>query len=427
MEKLSRPQSTERATKSGVKKFMEWQQKHASTCDLATVTPEELNNILRKFYAEVKHKDHKKGKSLTPSSLTGLRASLHRHLIAAPLLRPFNIIKDKEFTTANNMFAARCRLYYKAGNEKPQHKPCIEKGDLEKLGKYFSSWNNNPQVLVEALWFNLCYFFGRRGREGWTEMTKDTFEVKCDSEGHKFVSMKKTEVTKNHQGGHKQIDQDYCDIRMYGQGVDIYEFYISKANSECHRLFQTPNHYSCNAVTNWFRKEPMGKNTLSKIMQRISQNAGLSKSYTCHSVRATTISTLFRAGVSTQEIMSITKHKNQKSLSHYIDDMSEQQKRGCSSVLGNAMQGNIDTNDDMVVSTGEIATIPSATITPTADGMVAIPLVSEPTSFIIEPPVQTTNAQPVSMNTMSSSNFDIMDRLFNNGTFHNCQFNFNLK
>ena len=253
MEEVSRPESTFKATKSGIKKFMDWLVKHERNCDLATVSAEELNSILRKYYAEVKHTDHKKGKKLTPSSLTGLRAALHRHLTAAPLLRPFNIIKDKEFIAANNMFAARCRLYFKSGNEKPQHKPCIEKGDLEKLDQYFSGWNSNATVLVEAVWFNLCYFFGRRGREGWAEMTKGTFDVNTDSEGYKFVSMRKTEATKNHQGGHKQCDQDYGVVRMYGQGVEIYEFYMSKINSQCHRLFQTASRFS-GSCDQWFRK-----------------------------------------------------------------------------------------------------------------------------------------------------------------------------
>jgi len=42
---------------------------------------EKLNEVLRKFYAEVK--TEKKG-MLTPSALTGIRAALHRGILAAP-------------------------------------------------------------------------------------------------------------------------------------------------------------------------------------------------------------------------------------------------------------------------------------------------------------------------------------------------------
>ena len=71
---------------------------------------------------------------------------------------------------------------------------------MRRLGKYFEDYTKYPEVLMEALWFYLCYFFGRRGREGWPAMTKKTFEVNIDSEGKKYVSMSKTECTKNFQG-----------------------------------------------------------------------------------------------------------------------------------------------------------------------------------------------------------------------------------
>ena len=74
------------------------------------------------------------------------------------------------------------------------------------------------------------------------------------------------------------------------------------------------------------------------MMQRISKKAGMSCVYTCHSVRASTITTLFRAGVSTQSIISITKHKSTSSLNHYIQGLSAQQKRDCANVLSTAME-----------------------------------------------------------------------------------------
>jgi hypothetical protein len=330
MEESSKPSSTKRATLYGVKKFSDWLNKRSKVCDFHTVTKEELNELLRKFYAEVK--SSKQGCSLTPSTLTCLRAAIHRHITSAPYNRPFNIITEQEFTSANNMFAARCKLYFKAGNKKPQHKPCIGDGDMEKLGQYFSAWNNNPSVLVEACWFYLCFHFGRRGREGWAVMTKDTFVVKQDTEGHEYVTPTVTETTKNHQGGNKQKDIDYSDQRMYGPAVDIFKFYISKLNPKSNRLFQTPLR-TFQFSAHWYSSEPMGKNTLCEIMKAISRKAGLSCIYTCHSVRTSTITKLYQAGISPQSIIAITKHKNIPSLTHYIEDISTEEKRECSSIL----------------------------------------------------------------------------------------------
>ena len=79
-------------------------------------------------------------------------------------------------------------------------KKVIEKGDMTKLGQYFKNWGAAPDVLLEASWFFLCFYFGCRAREGWACMT---FTIKKDSDGNEYVTMNITETTKNHQGGHK--------------------------------------------------------------------------------------------------------------------------------------------------------------------------------------------------------------------------------
>ena len=266
LEENARPSSTVKSTEYGMKKFSDWLSRRDKCIDFHTVSAEDLNEILRKFYAEVKLSS--KGGSMSPSTLTCIRAAIHRHITAAPFYRCLNIIKDREFSPANNMFIARCKLFFKSGNKKPEHKKSIDKADMKKIGEYFNKWNTSPDILLEACWFFLCFYFGRRGREGWVAMTKKTFTVVCDSSGNDYVHTDITETTKNHQGGHKQGDLDYSDVRMYGPGVEIFKFYLSKLNEECGRLFQTPmKNFYLNG--RWYKNIPMGKNTLSTIMQQI--------------------------------------------------------------------------------------------------------------------------------------------------------------
>jgi len=158
----SKPVNTKKCTNWGMNKFFIWLNKRNILVDLKTVTEEKLSEVLRKFYAEVK--TEKKG-MLTPSALTGIRAALHRGILAAPYEREFNLITDKSFIQANVMFNARCKLYYKANKVKPQHKAAIEKCDMNLLNQYFSDLLTNPVKLQEYVWFTLCFHFGRRGRE----------------------------------------------------------------------------------------------------------------------------------------------------------------------------------------------------------------------------------------------------------------------
>lgn len=180
IEQKAQAKSTKKATEWGLKKFDKWCEKRAIKVDLKTIDKKELNKILRKFYAEVKTE---KGQALTPSALTGIRAAIHRHLTSAPLSRNVNILQDSDFMSANKMFEAKAKLFTKEQNVKPKHKPSIEYGDMEKLNKYFMEGQNNgiwrnPEKLVEFVWFSLCYHFARRGREGWRELNKQSFEIK---------------------------------------------------------------------------------------------------------------------------------------------------------------------------------------------------------------------------------------------------------
>ena len=249
-------------------------------------------------------------------------------------------MKEKEFLSSNQMFTARCKLHLKAGNPKPQHKRPIADGDMEKLRIYFGKhYESDPVVLQEYVWFSICYHFGRRGREGWRNLNLNSFKVLQDENNLEYVTPCTTEQTKNYQGGHKQSDLDYSDQRMYSfnshlDPVKAYKLFIQKRNPDCDALFQTPlKSVDLAGKDHWYKKEPMGKNYLSTMMQTISRKAGLSSVYTCHCVRASTVTHLHHAGVEAKKICQITKHKNEASLNHYIHGMSSKQKKNISHIL----------------------------------------------------------------------------------------------
>ena len=90
----------------------------------------------------------------------------------------------------------------------------------------------------------------------------------------------------------------------------------------------------------------IGKNTLAGIMKEISKKAGLSQIYTNHCVRASTVTHLYQAGVDTQQICTITKHKNESTLSHYISSTSDEQKRSTSQLLSKSLVPYSSSNNE---------------------------------------------------------------------------------
>ena len=78
----SEPATRKKSTSWGFKKFEHWMEKRSISVDLKTVDEIRLNELLRKFFAEVK--SEKKIKPLTPSALTGIRVAISRTIKAHP-------------------------------------------------------------------------------------------------------------------------------------------------------------------------------------------------------------------------------------------------------------------------------------------------------------------------------------------------------
>ena len=69
------------------------------------------------------------------------------------------------------------------------------------------------------------------------------------------------------------------------------------------------------------------------MMKAMSTEAGLSKVYTNHSIRATAIVALNKAGVQDRIICSLSGHRNTQSLKSYCSDASTGQKREMTQIL----------------------------------------------------------------------------------------------
>ena len=163
----------------------------------------------------------------------------------------------------------------------------------EKLNRYNIEGQNKDSVwkdaekLVEFICFSLCFHFARRGREGWRELTRQSFEIKTHDTRARYVTKKLTDQTKNYKGGAKQSEQGYLDVRMYETStalnpVAAFEFYLGKTHPDCKALFQTLNKATTKnmnfaSAQHWYRNEPLRKNTISKMMERISIKAELSE------------------------------------------------------------------------------------------------------------------------------------------------------
>ena len=196
----------------------------------------------------------------------------------------------------------------------------------------------------------------RRGRENLKELKRDHFTVQTDSDGRQYVAQAVDEMTKKTREDNRSSRKDAG--RMYETGtkscpVASFQKYVSQLNPECDSFFQTPKTVAPK-VGPWYKKTPVGRNTLGNLMLVLSKKANLSKLYTNHCLRATCISILDTTGFPAREICQVSGHANEGSLSSYTGRVSDDRKHKMSDALSHALRLSLGPNQQKHAKKTEI-------------------------------------------------------------------------
>lgn len=236
------------------------------------------------------------------------------------------------------MFVGIIKKLRREGKDQATHYPPISQEDLDILRKGDCYNLNNPKSLQMKVWFDIHFNFIRRGRENDRALSKNSFELRTDGAGRRFLQLGYIETEKNHQGG-PETQRFYSNARMYENKTRMcpvanYLFYRSKLHPGKFCLWQKPRQARPFATDEeWYCNVAVGPDTLGKMMTTISKECKLSRTYTNHSIRSTAITELFHAGVPSQHIQNMSGHRNAASMMHYAHDSSEAQKATFSAIL----------------------------------------------------------------------------------------------
>lgn len=264
-----------------------------------------------------------------------IRAGLNRHLTSPPYNRQLNLMHDREFQAANQVFYGLIRTLRQAGLDRTTHKDAISASDMALMYSSGCLSVLDPASLQRKVYVEIALHFCRRGREGLRELKQNSFVEKTDENGRVYVTLNHIELEKNHQGLGKGNDGE--EPRMYAQGgdscpVSSFRLYISKLNPKCDAFFQKANvNYDKTGL--WYANAPVGKNTLAGFMKDISKRAKLSKEYTNHCLRVTAVSVLHNHGYEAMDICSVSRHRHTDSLKSYSKGPSDERRYSMSSTL----------------------------------------------------------------------------------------------
>ncbi|XP_078334019.1 uncharacterized protein LOC111099814 isoform X2 [Crassostrea virginica] len=207
--------------------------------------------------------------------------------------------------------------------------------------------------LQDKVFVDYMLYFCNRGRENLRDLKISDFSTGTGDEGRRFIYMCRDHATKNHrdddnqsQGGrmYELKDQKLCPYKSFVS-------YIDKLNQDLDILWQRPN----NKIEMKFDKVAVGKNTLAQKMRTLSKKAKLSKIYTNHCLRATSIAELDRSGFEARHIMSISGHQSESSIRSYSAHVCDSKKLDMAMSISKAITGDSVCAENEKAATNKIS------------------------------------------------------------------------
>ena len=193
---LLTPKNTVKADMSAATVLREYLKEKGMNTDFESLSKNELDSVLSSFYVEARTKT---GELYKKTSLDSIRYGLNRFLKQKSQTGTFDLLTDAAFDKSNESYKTALRVIKAAGKSEIDHYPPVPESDLEKLSKSLYFNVNTPVGLQNKVQWDARYYFGKRGGENISTMTKSSLIIKTDPDtGLQFV-VKADELEKNHR------------------------------------------------------------------------------------------------------------------------------------------------------------------------------------------------------------------------------------
>lgn len=326
---------TNYATNYAGKAFLEYLESNNMTPgDFVCLSNDDQDGAIAKFFGTIRKKD---GDMMKKMSFNSMKYALVRFI-----RKEYNIeILDATFKKTETV------LRNIAVRMKHENKGYIKHYDQipdEELAKFFRELNvNNAEHLQWYIFVLLQIHFCKRGSENVAYYTKDTFGIQTDAEGQEFIYQKTDELTKNRRENDTEMGPQG---RIYSKPtwgdkcpVTCFRKYLNRLSNN-NRLWQRVSSSYSPISRVWYTQQPIGVNTVSQFMRKISQQFGMSRIFTNHCLRVSSISILGRC-FDENDIKTISGHSSSSSLGIY-KRVDEAKKRRMANTLSSVFNDRSD-------------------------------------------------------------------------------------
>ena len=255
------------------------------------------------------------------SLLSGIQRVLHANKV------PFNLFdkSDLRFRDLHNTLdSVSASLLKKGIGADVNHAAVLSIEDENAMWEKGVVGDSTPWQLLRAAFLTVGLHFSLRGGQEHRDLKVSQFRrvptSGYDANTH-YVYIECG--SKNRQGRFSETGQKNKVVRAFAQpGLErcpvlILDKFLSKLPSGCKDFYMQPFINTPDPEKPWFKNIPVGVNPLRNMMSKITELTGLSAHYTNHSLRATSASRMFNAGVPEKIVAEVTGHKSLNALRQY--------------------------------------------------------------------------------------------------------------
>jgi hypothetical protein len=133
---------------------------------------------------------------------------------------------------------------------------------------------NTPKGLQNKVWLDLTLNFTYKNCPKQRDYRTQMFQFRTDEDGVEYVEINDPNKLPQDISPKMYATRDiYCPVASLMK-------YLTKRNTTSDDFFQQPRCQKSTTDDNWYTSRPLGERQLSKMMENISKEAGLSRRYT---------------------------------------------------------------------------------------------------------------------------------------------------
>ena len=288
---------------------------------MPTATNEQLNYWLSKFIYELRKDDNN---YYPRDSLISIVAGINSYISKS---RPLNFFKDEYFSHFMSVLDLTCKRSHEKGVGVIKKQAEVISKDEEEL-----MWNKgilgdkDSQTLIDTvLYLNGLHFALRSGKEH-RSLRTDQIRITepATNEDHYIITYTES-VSKTNAGGLKHrfvnpkvvkhIDTNSVSNPKRSHALLLKKYLSLRPVDSPDAFYLTP--ISSSNKQYWYKRIPIGHNTLGNTVKRMCASAGIEGHKTNHSLRSTCATRLFEQGVDEQLIMERTGHRSTAGVRSY--------------------------------------------------------------------------------------------------------------